>query len=270
MTSSKIKSTKSEFFLTKSENQVKTLYLPKRKAHGLNCLTYWLKHQEAVAALRRLIERRRRETWRQFCDQMARGNYSKTTARFSRIRKGRTIKPTFSSLDPNKSSADTMASHLENIYSAHLVTDVSRMNSFLAPTMPPYHPNTYPFDLDDIVENLKHLPKKKAPGVDHVQVEMIVPIADLIAPTILLLFQLCYSWSYTPISWRVAQVIPIHKKGLASDPNNFRPISLTSTFRKLFEKCIYCHLTSTGSSLDIAQGGFRECRSSLDQASLPH
>jgi hypothetical protein len=40
---------------------------------------------------------------------------------------------------------------------------------------------------------------------------------------------------------------------------------LTSTFRKLFEKCLYPSLLDQSPPLDIALGGFREARSSLDQ-----
>ncbi|KAG1257368.1 hypothetical protein G6F68_009337 [Rhizopus microsporus] len=55
-------------------------------------------------------------------------------------------------------------------------------------------------------------------------------------------------------------------KGAASDPANFRPISLTSTFRKILEKCIASDLELESPPLDIAQGGFRRSRSTLDQA----
>ncbi|KAG1126825.1 hypothetical protein G6F38_013717 [Rhizopus arrhizus] len=67
-----------------------------RKAHGLNKFHYWLKHQEARAALRRLINQRRRAKWISFCEQMASGDYTKAISRLSRIRKNRTMKPTFS------------------------------------------------------------------------------------------------------------------------------------------------------------------------------
>ena len=40
---------------------------------------------------------------------------------------------------------------------------------------------------------------------------------------------------------------------------------MTSTFRKLFEKCLYPSLLDQSPPLDIALGGFREARSSLDQ-----
>ncbi|KAG0926567.1 hypothetical protein G6F28_012981 [Rhizopus arrhizus] len=94
---------------------------------------------------------------------------------------------------------------------------------------------------------------------------MLLPLLPTLVPQLLHLFRVCWQWSYTPLSWRVAQVVPIHKKGSKTDPGNFRPISLTSTFRKLFEKCLYPSLLEQSPALDIAQGGFRESRSSLDQ-----
>ncbi|KAG1464088.1 hypothetical protein G6F46_002640 [Rhizopus delemar] len=73
-------------------------------------------------------------------------------------------------------------------------------------------------------------------------------------------------WPYTPQSWRVAQVVPIYKKGSTDEPSNYRPISLTSIFRKILERCIQYSLQTDGYPLDIAQGGFRESRGAIDQA----
>ena len=38
--------------------------------------------------------------------------------------------------------------------------------------------------------------------------------------------------------WKIANVVPIHKKGDKSDVNNYRPISLTSLVVKVMEICI--------------------------------
>ncbi|KAG1167869.1 hypothetical protein G6F71_009360 [Rhizopus microsporus] len=122
-----------------------------------------------------------------------------------------------------------------------------------------------PFDLDEIKSVILNLPRKKAPGIDHITSEMILPLLDIISPILLYLFQLCWQWSYTPQLWRISQTVPIHKKGDPSDPSNYRPISLTSVFRKILEKCIQPELLNTGPTLDVAQGGFRESRGSLDQ-----
>ncbi|KAG1443763.1 hypothetical protein G6F55_012560 [Rhizopus delemar] len=169
------------------------------------------------ALLQRLIQQRRRETWKQFCSKMATGEYTKAIAHFSRIRKNRTIKPSFSP-EPgiNRAPADVMADHLKGIFAGHLLTLTPDLDS--SPTLtssPPFDLDLCPFSSDQIYETLKQLPRKKAPGIDHIQTEI--------------------------------------------------SISLTSTFRKLFEKCLYPSLLEQSPTLDIAQGGFRESRSSLDQ-----
>lgn len=252
--------------MTSTFNLKQFYYNKWRKANGLNCLTYWLKHQETSALLQRLIKQRRRETWKHFCDKMAKGDYSKAIARFSRIRKNRSVKPSFSP-DPNinRAPADAMADHLKDIFAGQLLPSSSMGPTLHSRTGPPYDLDSCPFSSDQIHETLKRLPRKKAPGIDHLQTEMLLPLATSLAPQLLHLFRVCWQWSFTPLSWRVAQVVPIHKKGSKTDPGNFRPISLTSIFRKLFEKCLYPNLLEESPPLDIAQGGFRESRSSLDQ-----
>ncbi|KAG0834565.1 hypothetical protein G6F19_005147 [Rhizopus arrhizus] len=234
-----------------------------RKAQGLNKLHYWLQHQEARATVRRLITQRRRATWKDFCKRLASCDYTKAISKISRIRKNRTLKPTFSTPDGPQHAADTMASHLETIFSgAHQRT--VQYNEITTPALP--FAVECPITMDDISSAIRSLPVKKAPGVDHLRIEMLHPIQHLLQPLLLHLFQLNWAWSYVPQPWRVAQVVPIHKKGSPLDPGNYRPISLTTIFRKILERCIQQTLTSEGPPLDIAQGGFRESRSALDQA----
>ncbi|KAG1533836.1 hypothetical protein G6F49_013469 [Rhizopus delemar] len=56
----------------------------------------------------------------------------------------------------------------------------------------------------------------------------------------------------------------------SSLPSNYRPISLTSVFRKLLELSLSPWLSSVSPPLDLAQGGFRPRRSALDQALCLH
>jgi hypothetical protein len=58
--------------------------------------------------------------------------------------------------------------------------------------------------------------------------------------------------------------------GLFDADTLFRPISLTSVMRKLFEFALMPALDEHSPSLDVAQGGFRPQRSPLDQALCLH
>ena len=64
-----------------------------------------------------------------------------------------------------------------------------------------------------------------------------------------------------PTSWKQAKVIAMYKKGSHSDPNNYRPISLLSSFGKILERLIYDQMMSfikKHSILFVYQYGFRQ------------
>ncbi|EFO96538.1 hypothetical protein CRE_23736 [Caenorhabditis remanei] len=73
--------------------------------------------------------------------------------------------------------------------------------------------------------------------------------------------------SEVPDSWKHATVIPIPKKGSLSSPENFRPISLTDPFARLFERviCEYIKLHFAHKFSQNQHGflAYRSCTSSL-------
>ncbi|KAG1028717.1 hypothetical protein G6F57_001337 [Rhizopus arrhizus] len=234
--------------MTAAFNRKEYYYKKWRKAHGFNALRLWVTHQEAQAKLRQLILKRRRETWRCFCDQMSQGNYSKAIAKLSRIRKTRTIKPTFSHIEGPQRAADVMAQHLQRTFAGDLLSNFTELTPSISHNEL-FDINTCPFTIETVNDAIAHLPRRKAPGVDHLTIETILPITDRLTPILVCLFQLCWRWSYTSLSWKVAQILPIYKKA-----------------RKIVEKCLYPELVDQSPTLDIAQGGFRVARITLDQA----
>ena len=67
-----------------------------------------------------------------------------------------------------------------------------------------------------------------------------------------------------PDELKIARVIPIHKEGPKSDVSNYRPISLLSTFSKIYEKLMHIRILGfleTNNSLVDTQYGFRPGRS---------
>jgi len=81
------------------------------------------------------------------------------------------------------------------------------------------------------------------------------------------LFQLCFDNARLPLSWCMARIIPIYKKGPKDDPNNYRPISILSTGLKLYTKILNNRLTEwcrKWSKISDYQAGFRKKRSCAD------
>ncbi|KAG1336194.1 hypothetical protein G6F62_006333 [Rhizopus arrhizus] len=171
--------------MTSVFNRKEYYYKKWRRARDLNALRQWVLCQEAQAKLRRLILKRRRETWRQFCDQMAQAEYFKAIAKFSRIGKNRTIKPTSSTFEGPQHAADTMAQRLERVFAGDLLpnsTDTTTSTD-AAPVVPElFDVASCSITIDDVNEAIKSLPRKKAPGVDHLTIEMLAPITEILTP----------------------------------------------------------------------------------------
>ena len=70
-----------------------------------------------------------------------------------------------------------------------------------------------------------------------------------------------------PSEWKLAHVVPIHKKGSKENIENYRPISLTSLVMKTFERIIKEKiLEHTSHLLDNRQHGFlskKSCTTNL-------
>jgi hypothetical protein len=48
----------------------------------------------------------------------------------------------------------------------------------------------------------------------------------------------CWNYNHFPTIWRRATVTLVHKKGEATDPQNFRPIALQPVLGKILNACI--------------------------------
>ena len=69
-----------------------------------------------------------------------------------------------------------------------------------------------------------------------------------------------------PLDWRVANVTPIYKRGRKEDPENYRPVSLTSVPGKVMEQVISSAIEShimDNQGIRSSQHGFMKGRSCL-------
>ena len=71
-------------------------------------------------------------------------------------------------------------------------------------------------------------------------------LGGCLAQPLAIIFNLIMQYGVLPDIWRTAIVVPIYKKGPASNPQNYRPISLTCMGwdANFFEKIIKTHLVS--------------------------
>ena len=109
------------------------------------------------------------------------------------------------------------------------------------------------------------MPNNKAPGPDGVTAEILKLGGQSLASVMCPLYKAISVYGMVPSEWNVAALQLIWKaKGRRDDVEMYRPIALTSVFRKLLEKTIKPKLKEPERRLDIAQGGFRKGRSTYD------
>ena len=89
--------------------------------------------------------------------------------------------------------------------------------------------------IEKLLNNLK---VNKATGPDNIPARILKNCSSAVAPILQKIFQKSISTGTIPQDWRIANVSPVFKKGLRSDPSNYRPVSLTSIICKQLEHII--------------------------------
>ena len=115
-----------------------------------------------------------------------------------------------------------------------------------------------------IVNLLQNLNVHKATGPDKISARVLKELSDVLATTLKSIFDYSLNTSAVPKIWKEANVTPLFKKGDRSQPNNYRPISLTSIISKIFEHILSSNIMKhleTNNILHHCQHGFRHNRS---------
>jgi hypothetical protein len=102
--------------------------------------------------------------------------------------------------------------------------------------------------------------KSTAAGPDGVNIKTLKLLPGHFASFLFLIFNRSFDSSEIPDIWRAAVITPIPKPGVKSDPDNYRPISITCCSCKIFESLIstYIHRYLASENLLFpAQHGFR-------------
>ena len=124
----------------------------------------------------------------------------------------------------------------------------------------------YKIDFREVRKILKSLNQHKSMGPDGISGRVLKMCAGSLAYPITYIYNLSFACGSLPSQWKMANIVPIHKKGDKSLVDNYRPISLTCIVMKVFEKCIRNELMNRcQDKLHPSQHGFLPGKSCTTQ-----
>ncbi|XP_022803272.1 uncharacterized protein LOC111340657 [Stylophora pistillata] len=87
-----------------------------------------------------------------------------------------------------------------------------------------------------VLQIIKGISPHKAAGIDKISARFLHIAALILAPSIARLINMSFSTGTFPTRWKTANVTPLFKQGAASDPSNYRPISVLPVVSKVIER----------------------------------
>ncbi len=122
------------------------------------------------------------------------------------------------------------------------------------------------YSIEDVYKKLLNTKDDKAPGADGIHPKVLHECCRTLADPLHTLFRRSLQEDHIPDDWRVANVIPIYKKGGRRKAGNYRPVSLTSQVCKVMEKIVRDGMlrhVARHALLSDSQHGFTKGRSCL-------
>lgn len=95
---------------------------------------------------------------------------------------------------------------------------------------------------DSVEEALLGIDANKGAGPDQLPSFFVNACSSSLKIPLSIIFNQSLSSGIFPNIWKVAAVVPVHKSGVKSLVNNYRPISKLCIFEKIFESLVYPHL----------------------------
>ena len=114
---------------------------------------------------------------------------------------------------------------------------------------------------------MNELDNKPSSGLDNLSNILIKISSDITAPFLCDLINMLFREGVIPKSLAEAKIIPLHKEGVKTDANIYRPISFLSIWSKIFERVVYnrvYHFFKKKIQFSCKQIGFRFKHSTID------
>ena len=101
--------------------------------------------------------------------------------------------------------------------------------------------NTSTGEVKRIKKNLK---TNKATGHDQIPARAVKESAEILCQPFSCLMNFLFERGKVPSSWKLGEIVPVHKKDCALTKTNYRPITILPVLSKVFEKLVHSRLAS--------------------------
>lgn len=176
----------------------------------------------------------------------------------------------------DQEKAEAFASHLSEVFQPNRVensNDESELDKILNQDLQLCLP-IRPTSPREISRMIRVLETKKAPGYDLITPKILKELPRKTITFLACLFNAIFRIGCFPGSWKVSQIIMIHKVGKpAHETGSYRPISLTPVLSKLWERIFLVRLKSHIDDCGVIpshQFGFRKSHSTTEQVHRVH
>ena len=159
---------------------------------------------------------------------------------------------------PSKVDADRFTSFMEELQSSTPDRTVIYPTTFSLPTDFRTH----------VLKSIKTAKRKKAPGPDKVRTEVFSVVPDLFADALSELWAAVGRTAHIPPILTCATLRPVYKSGDPIMPSNYRPIVLTTSFRRIISASLNRILDESKPFIHRNQWGFR--RSSNTECAIAY
>jgi hypothetical protein len=153
---------------------------------------------------------------------------------------------------PNGSHSNPVSTENNGMFTRYVLTVTMKPMSDL---------NYVPVTSKELKDIIKSLSNKNSSGYDEISSKVLKSSMPFILSPLIHIRNRSLSTGTYPTRLKYSQVHPIYKKGERSEMSNYRPISILTSFSKVFEKVIFNRLhthISVNNILDADQYGFRK------------
>ena len=131
----------------------------------------------------------------------------------------------------SKDKAETLNEYFSSIFTLQVLHDIPAAPTYLVDVI-----STIDTTPDIVREKLKSLNPNKSPGQDNLHPYSLRELFDSISIPLSILFVKSLRGAHK--SWLKAVITAIHKNGIRSSPENYRPISITSVVSKIMKSIL--------------------------------